>query len=47
MLKAVITTLMFSITSAAAMRWMGLPVPSFSELENYFERLAELSRILS
>ena len=46
-LKAAITTLVFSITAAAAMRWMGLPVPSFSEFENYFVRLAELSGILS
>ena len=46
-LKAVITSAVFSFCLIAALRALGYPFPKVSDLNTYFERLAELSKILS
>ena len=45
-LKAVVTGAVFSLCLMVALRALGYPFPKVSDLNAYFEHLAELSKIL-
>ncbi|HEX8146798.1 MAG TPA: hypothetical protein VF591_06435 [Pyrinomonadaceae bacterium] len=46
-LRAVVTGLIFTTCLAAAAAYLGVPLPSPSELLERFESVSQLSRILS
>jgi hypothetical protein len=46
-IRAVITALIFALCLAAALRYMGVPVPGPAELLDKFESVSKLAEILS
>ncbi|HVG31030.1 MAG TPA: hypothetical protein VM864_15070 [Pyrinomonadaceae bacterium] len=45
--KTIFMGAIFIACAALVMRWMGYPVPLGRELQDYFEKLARLSDVLS
>ena len=45
--KTIFMGAIFITCAVLVMRWMGYPVPLARELQDYFERLARLSDVLS
>jgi hypothetical protein len=45
--KTIFMGAIFITCAALVMRWMGYPVPLGRELQDYFEKLARLSDVLS
>lgn len=45
--KTAVMGALFLICAGAVMRWMGYPVPSLRQVEQYFESVTRLSDILS
>lgn len=45
--KTILMGAIFITCAVLAMRWMGYPVPLGRELQDYFEKLARLSGVLS
>ena len=46
-LRALITALVFMTCTAAALAYMGVPLPDVNELLERFESVSQLARILS
>jgi hypothetical protein len=45
--KTIFMGAVFITSAVLVMRWMGYPVPLARELQNYFEKLARLTDVLS
>jgi hypothetical protein len=45
--KTVVMSIVFLACASVVMRWLGYPVPSLHQLQQYFENVTRLSDILS